>query len=176
MLCEIGAGAVPQQGTTVRAVWDDREWRILFEATDRDPWATLTGRGAPLYTEEVVEVFFDPVADLAGYFEIEVNPLNAVLEVVIRRNPRGLTKDFRWRCEGLRTAVMRTATGWAAELSIPFADVMNEPPRSGMRWRANFTRIDRPRGQERELTAWSPTYSPTFHVPDCFGIVEFAAE
>jgi len=171
---EIVSGGEPGQGTSVRAAWDAEELRVLFHARDTDAWATLTARDAPLYDEEVVEVFLDPVGDLAGYFEIEVNPLNAVLDLVLRRNRSGYAKDFSWRCEGLRTAVTKTATDWSAELSIPFRSLRDAPPRAGDRWRVNFCRIDRPPGAPRELTAWSPTGRASFHTPERFGILEFA--
>jgi hypothetical protein len=149
------------------------ETRLLFTVEDAHPYATLTGHDEPLYTEEVVEVFLDPVGDLAGYFEIEVNPLNAVLDLVIRRIPSGLRQEPGWHCEGLRTHVTRTETGWTAELSIPHASLGPDLPTPGTRWRGNFTRIDRPPGVERELTAWSPTGRPLFHVPERFGVLEF---
>ena len=168
------SGAEPQQGTSVRAVWAEDELRVLFHAADTNAWATLTERDAPLYEEEVVEVFLDPAGDLAGYFEIEVNPLNAVLDLVLRRNRSGYAKDFAWRCEGLRTAVVKSATAWSAELSIPFRSLSAAPPKAGDRWRVNFCRIDRPPGVPRELTAWSPPGRGSFHTPERFGILEFA--
>jgi hypothetical protein len=166
-------GAPPRQGTIVKSAWSADEWRILFEVADTDVRATLTERGAPLYEEEVVELFVDPIGDLECYFEIEVNPLNAVLEVVLRRNRSGYTKDFAWRCDDLRTAVRRHEAGWSAELAIPFRNLTAEAPRVGTLWRANFCRIDRPPGVERELTAWSPPGRASFHTPDRFGILEF---
>ena len=172
-LLDVVTGERPAQATRLRLAWDEAGLRVLFEATDAHPWATLTKRDAPLYTEEVVEVFLDPAGDLIGYFEIEVNPLNAVLDLVIRRQRRGLMKDFRWQCEGLRTAAARTASGWTAELSIPFASIAPAAPEPGALWRANFCRIDRPEGRPRELSAWSPTGAALFHVPERFGVVEF---
>jgi hypothetical protein len=168
-------GGVPQQGTRVRSVWDGSEWRVLFEVDDTHVWATFTERGALLYQEEVVEVFVDPVGDFETYFEIEVNPLNAVLEVVARRNRSGYLKDFAWRCDGLRTAVRRTETGWCAELAIPFRSLVADPPQPGASWRANFCRIDRPPAVERELTAWSSPGRASFHTPERFGVVDFTA-
>jgi hypothetical protein len=173
MLREVVTGAEPQQRTEVRVTWAGEELRIAFEAEDREPWATLTARDAPLYTEEVVEVFLDPVGDLAAYFEIEVNPLGAVLDLLIRRTRRGLLKDIRWQCEGLRARAAKTESGWMAELAIPSASIAPEPPMPGSRWRANFCRIDRPRGKPRELSAWSPTGVALFHVPERFGWLEF---
>ena len=173
-LRETVSGHPPKQSTCVQLAWDAAECRLLFQAEDANTWATLTERDAPLYEEEVVEVFLDPVGDLECYFEIEVNPLNAVLDLVLRRNRSGYTKDFAWRCAGLRTAVMKDAAGWRAELSIPFASLTSSPPSNGTRWRANFLRIDRPPGTERELSAWSPTGRANFHTPERFGFLEFA--
>ena len=171
---EAVSGAEPQQETSVRAVWDADELRVLFHAADTHAWATLTARDAPLYEEEVVEVFLDPAGDLESYFEIEVNPLNAVLDLVLRRNRSGYAKDFAWRCEGLRTAVVKSAAAWSAEFSIPFRSLSAAPPEAGDRWRVTFCRIDRPPGVPRELSAWSPTGRATFHTPERFGILDFA--
>ena len=169
------SGRPPKQSTRVQLAWDPFECRVLFHAEDANPWATLTDRDAPLYQEEVVEVFLDPVGDLECYFEIEVNPLNAVLDLVLRRNRSGYVKDFAWRCEGLRTVVTKDAFGWRAEISIPFSALTPAPPSNGAQWRANFLRIDRPPGIERELSAWSPTGRANFHLPQRFGFVEFGA-
>jgi hypothetical protein len=121
-----------------------------------------------------MEVFLDPVGDLQSYFELEVNPLNAVLDLVIRKNRSGVIKDFSWRCENLRTAVRNANGGWSAEFAIPFRSLIAAPPKAGERWRANFYRIDRPENRQWELSAWSPTGFPNFHVPERFGILEFA--
>lgn len=172
-LCDTVTGAAPQQATSVKLGWTPVELRVLFQCVDSHAWATLTERGAPLYEEEVVEVFLDPVGDRECYFEIELNPLNAVLEVVLRRNRSGYTKDFAWRCEGLRTAVLRDSASWTAELAIPFRSLVAEAPQRGARWSGNFFRIDRPPGQPRELSAWSPTHGGTFHVPGRFGVIDF---
>ena len=168
-------GAAPRQATRVWAAWDAEELRVLFRAEDTHIHATFTERDAPLYMEEVVEVFLDPAGDGVCYFEIEVNPLNAVLDLVLRRNRSGYRKDFAWRCEDLRTRVRREAAAWSAELAIPFRSLAAGPPQTGDIWRANFTRIDRLPEVPRELTAWSPTGFANFHVPGRFGVVEFAA-
>lgn len=174
---EAVTGAAPQQGTEVRCAWDANEWRILFHAADSDAWATMTERDASLYEEETVEVFFDPAGDLESYFEIEVNPLGAVLDIVFRKSRSGYKGDRAWDCEGLRTLVRKDAVAWTVELAIPFASVTNAPPQAGARWRVNFCRIDRPSRADsipRELTAWSPPLRANFHTPERFGIVEFA--
>ena len=169
-LRETVSGTEPRQATWIKIAWSGEELRVLFGIEDTDVWATLAERDAPLYEEEVVEVFLDPAGDLEQYFELEVNPLNAVLDLVLRRAGEGYLKDFQWRCEGLQTAVQRGPTGWHAEFSIPFASLGAAPRGS---WRANFHRIDRPPGKPWELSAWSPTGQPKFHVPSRFGVMQF---
>lgn len=166
-------GATPAQGTEVSCAWDERELRVRFVCADREPWATITQRDGPLWEEEVVEVFLDPVGDGESYFEIEVNPLGTVLDLVLRRNRSGYKKDFAWDCEGLRADVQRTAAGWEVEMAIPFASIVAEAPKAGTEWRVNFTRIDRPQDRERELSSWAPTRLGTFHAPERFGVLRF---
>ena len=173
MLVEnVGEGA-PRQGTSVTIARGAECLFVEFECEDSRPWATITRRDGPLYQEEVVEVFIDPFGDLECYFEIEVNPLNTVLDLVLRRVGKGWRKEFAWRCEGLETSAAMTANGWTALLAIPFAALVAEPPASGAVWRANFLRIDRPTGGARELSAWSPTGRNGFHEPERFGFLEF---
>ncbi len=173
LFCDVATGAAPEQATAARLAWDGQELRVLLQACDPNPWATITERDGPLWEEEVVEVFLDPVGDAESYFEIEVNPLGTVVDLACRKNRSGYAKDFAWDCEGLRTVVRRTADGWTAEFSIPFASLIAEAPRAGTKWRVNFCRIDRPENRERELTAWSPTGLRQFHVPQRFGVLEF---
>jgi hypothetical protein len=166
-------GAAPLQATRVTLSRTRAHLRLRFECEDSRPWATITRRDGPLYQEEVVEAFFDPFGDLECYFEIEVNPLNTVLDLMLRRVGKGWRKEFAWKCEGLETRAAFTAAGWMADLAIPFAAVVSRPPAPGSVWRANFVRIDRPAAAPRELSSWSPTGRNTFHEPGRFGFIEF---
>jgi len=173
MLRENLTGVAAEQSTELRIAWDAEELRVLFHSHDTNPWATLTQRDGPLWEEEVVEVFLDPTGDGECYFEIEVNPLNTVLDLVLRRNRSGYKKDLSWNCESFRSSVAHTSVGWATEMSIPFRSLACDLPRQGTIWRANFLRIDRPPNRDRELSAWSPTHRPTFHAPERFGELLF---
>ena len=177
VLSENLGGGPPAQGTRVRTSWDETFWRVRFGVDARAPWASLTQRDAALWTEEVVEVFFDPFGDGLSYFEVEVNPLGTVADLVLRRTASGWRKDFSWRVEGLIAQVHRAGSGWTAELAVPFAALGAETtPRPGNQWRVNFLRIDRPDGpgsERRELSAWSPTGMANFHRYERFGTVEF---
>jgi len=169
-LRETGSGGEPQQGTWIKVAWSPEALRVLFWVEDTYVWSTLSERDAPLWEEEAVEIFLDPTGDLQSYFEFEVNPVNAVVDLVVWPEKEEFRKDFQWRCEGLQTAVQRSPVGWCAEFSIPFASLGAAPQGS---WRANFYRIDRPRETAAEFSAWSPTGRLNFHVPERFGILEF---
>ncbi|MEI6562407.1 MAG: carbohydrate-binding family 9-like protein [Verrucomicrobiota bacterium] len=169
-LRETSSGGEPQQGTWIKVAWSPEALRVLFWVEDTCVWSTMTRRDDLLYKEEVVEIFLDPAGDLQSYFEFEVNPVNAVLDLIVWPGKEEFRKDFQWRCEGLQTAVQRSPVGWCAEFSIPFASLGAAPSGS---WRANFYRIDRPRETAAEYSAWSPTGQPKFHVPARFGILEF---
>ena len=167
-------GGPPEQATAVRIARDDRALLLRFECDDRDIWATHTQRDAPLWEEEVVEVFLAPgAADPKEYVEIEVNPLGAVFDARVE-SPEGRRESMRvdaaWNAAGLVATVDREAPGaWSADLIIPWVDLCEGPP--PRIWRANFFRIERPRGGTDEFSSWSPTFAdpPDFHRPVHFG-------
>ena len=167
-------GGVPSQATEVRLAHDASALFLRFDCDDGDVWATYTRRDAPLWEEEVVEVFIAPGdADPAAYVEIEVNPLGAVFDARVT-NPHGrrdsMHCDTSWNAPGLVVAVDRSsAPAWRVDMAIRWADLCaGNPPRS---WRANFFRIDRPRGGADEFSAWAPTFvrPADFHKPARFG-------
>ena len=164
------SGRPPVWGTEVRVGWYQDELLVLFLCQDPEPRATFTNRDDPLWEEDVVEVFIDPFGDRDCYFEFEVNPLNTVLDLFARRTRGGLRKDASWDCQRLRTATGLLAYGWVAGIAIPFSS-LGEYNRS--EWLINFCRIERPRNQPRELSAWSPTFCGTFHLPERFGSLKF---
>lgn len=172
-LLENIGGKAPKQKTEVRIWKTADDLHLLFEVEDDHIVATMRKRDDPLYEEEVVEMFLDPVGDLQSYFELEVNPLGTICDLILRRTASGWRKDFKWDFEGIQTRVTKTKTGWTCEIIIPIASITNEPPKPGTVWRVNFLRIDRPKGMPRELSAWSPTLAETFHVANRFGFLEF---
>ena len=170
------------QPTLVKAMWDDRGLFVALRVYDTDPWATKTARDDSLWEEEVVEVYVDENGDLLDYREFEVNPLGAVIDLLIPRagDQAQWRQCARWDAPGWRVAVQaypRAARPfWVAEMVFPwgiFTEAAHLPPRPGDVWRIQFYRIERPRpGDELIATSWSPT--PDFHVPETFGRLEFA--
>jgi len=158
---------------------------VGFACQDTRIYATLTARDAPLWEEEVVEIFVDDNGDGVSYVEIEVNPLNTLLDLfVLNRPPQPFRPLFDWDSVGMRHAVSvdgdprdphSADRGWQVEMAIPWADfatVPHQPPQVGDVWRINLYRIDWFEGQQ-ELYAWSPTLCEIFHVPGRFGQLVF---
>jgi hypothetical protein len=192
--------AVAAQQTVVRVARDARALHVRFDCADRDAWGTYRSRNDPIYREEAVEVFLAPgEATPRRYWELEVSPLGVLFAARVH-NPTGrradLVADTTWECRGLEwQAGPASAAGsgqdWWAALAIPWAELVDGGQAPGgsalpgpsacgpgdqlpRLWRANFYRIERPRGGEPELSCWSPTFTipPDFHRPERFGLLE----
>jgi hypothetical protein len=163
--------------TTVRLALARATLHVRFDCEDDDPWGTYLRRDDPLYEQEVVEVFLAVGdADPARYYEFEVSPVGSLLDAVVT-NPgtsrRDLRADLGWNCPGLswRATAFPEAAFWRAELAIPLRSLTDS--RASGTWRANFHRIERPRGGTDEFSSWSPTLvsPPDFHKPERFGVL-----
>ena len=159
-----------------KMLWDDEHFYFGFACQDPDIWAIYENEDDHLWEEEVVEVFIDPDGDGENYLELEVNPLNAVVDLLIYHvSPSSLKSSIDWDVTGLQTAVQVHGTvndslsrdlGWTVEIAIPWAAMVDsvdggKKPESGDTWRLNLYRIERTGGRNlksriNELTGKSP--------------------
>ncbi len=164
--------------TTFRALWSEAGLHLRFDSEDDSPWFTMTSRDDPLWEEEVVEIFLDPLGD-GRYIEVELNPANVVCD--LRRLGPGETAsdpigpmDRGFSVTGIETTVETNEDGWTGFLMLPWAGLdLPGAPEPGSSFRFNVFRIKRPGGpeapaQDAVFAAWSPTGSPSFHVPEAF--------
>lgn len=176
--------APPRLATSVAAWFDDEYLSILFSAGDDHVHATLLEHDAPLYEEDVVEIFITP-GELTRYYELEVSPRGTVFDASVD-SPDGdratMHVDRAWTCEGLIAAVRIVTESHGAMtvdtlIRIPFAALGRRTPQEGETWRANFFRVDRHPRHGDEFSAWQPTMKnpPDFHVPAAFGTLRFGA-
>lgn len=147
----------PRFATRAKMLWDDHCFYVCAEMEEPDLWATLTDRDAVIYRDNDFEVFIDPDGDTHAYYELELNALNTVWDLLLLRPYRdGGPAVNAWDIAGLRTAVHLEGTlnqpgdtdrGWSVEIAFPWA-VLREcagresPPREGDRWRVNFSRVE----------------------------------
>ena len=179
----------PPYGTRFRALWSGAGLHLRFDADDDAPWHTMTRRDAPIWEEEAVEIFLDSEDD-GRYIEVELSPANVVCD--LRRAAPGAVAadpipvpsgvmDRGFDVPGLETSAVRTAAGWTGTLFLPWAGLgRSGPPPPGAALPFNVFRIKRPGGPEAPaegaiFAAWAATGSPSFHVPEAFRPMRFAA-
>jgi hypothetical protein len=170
-------GGRPRLATSVRVGLRDDTLCVRFDGRDDGVVATLTERDAPVWQEDVFEVFLASSEPPHVYYEIEVNPLGAIYDARVHSpelSRASMRVDTSWDCPGLAARVTRRPERWSAMLRIPLSPLHGgmRPPR----WRANFYRIDR--GNPDEYSAWAPTLSDPvdFHVPERFGWLHLPRE
>ncbi|HEY2828637.1 MAG TPA: carbohydrate-binding family 9-like protein [Thermoanaerobaculia bacterium] len=170
-------GETARQRTTAAVYFDDEMLTVVFAGIDDRVVATHLEHDAPLWQEDVVEVFLSP-SRVTDYFELEVNPLGTTFDARIE-SPDGarstMTTDLAWTCEGLFAGIRRDGEAFNVVIRIPFASLGRRTPEDGETWRGNFFRIDRDPTLGDEFLAWIPTLRipPDFHVPAAFGTLRF---
>ena len=179
--------------TSFRALWTGDGLYLRFDASDREPWNTMEERDDPIWDEEVVEIFLDLDGSGAHYAEVELSPANVVCDVRMIQGSPDKKMDLAWDLAGLSTRVLPRAGGlsglsswsgllflpWDGFASLPSARNVSLPPEKGDTWRFNVYRIERPGGKNAPnenavFAAYSPTGSPSFHVPASFQGFVFA--
>lgn len=147
----------PRFSTRVKMVWDDGYFYVGAELEEPHVWATLTERDSIIFNDNDFEVFIDPDGDTHTYFELEINALNTVWDLLLVRPYRdGGPAVHAWDIQGLKTAVAVNGTlndsddkdkGWTIEIAIPLAVISEglpgkKLPEPGDIWRVNFSRVE----------------------------------
>ncbi len=147
----------PRLRTRVKMLWDDEFFYVAADMEEPDVWATLTERDSVIYHENDFELFIDPDGDTHDYYELEINALNTVWDLLLLRPYRdGGPAVHAWDIAGLKTAVHVRGTintpgdsddGWSVEIALPWkilkeAAPGRRAPVAGERWRVNFSRVE----------------------------------
>ncbi len=172
--------------TRIKMLYSQTGLYVLFDGEDRALTATLEGDYLKLWTEDVFEFFFWTDEQHPIYFEYEISPLGYELPLIIPNFDGAFFGWIPWQYEGDRVTQKAVAIlagpqtsgaeieGWRAEVFVPYdllAPLPNVPPQPGMRWRANFYRIDYDDGKTT-YWSWSPI-ERTFHEYERFGTIIF---
>jgi hypothetical protein len=147
----------PYVETRARLMWDSSYLYVAAELKETDVWAWLTERDAVIYHDNDFEVFIDPNMDAHEYYELELNALNTVWDLLLIKPYRdGGPAVNAWDIQGLKTAVAIQGTlnrpgdidtGWTVEIAFPWT-VLREcahrttPPQEGDQWKINFSRVE----------------------------------
>ena len=147
--------------TRAKMLWDREYFYFAFVCQDADMWAIYENEDDHLWEEEVVEIFIDPDGDGKNYLELEINPHNQIVDLLIYAVTPEWHSSIDWDIAGLKTAVQAHGTvndslaqdeGWTAEIAIPWAAIADSVtggtrPVPGDIWRLNLYRIERKGGR-----------------------------
>jgi hypothetical protein len=161
----------PRHRTRVQMLWDDTYFYIGAYLEEPHLWATLTERDSIIFQDNDFEVFIDPDGDTHNYYELEMNALNTVWDLLLVKPYRdGGPAVHSWDIQGLKTGVHLMGTlndpsdrdkAWTIEIALPFAVLKEcipgkpERPAPGEQWRVNFSRV------EYRLETQGGTYAKT---------------
>ena len=172
--------------TEVRLLWDERFLYLRFTCEDDAIHLPETGRDAPLYRGDVVQVFIDAKGDSRQVIEVLCNANNDVqdLQILLTTEPRSdenlqLRSDVEerdywicqdWNASGLRTAAAKDEkagrrTGWRVEMAIPAKALLRRLGERALRpmtLRANLVRYEwqPPPGPNQEWSLLSMNWAP----------------
>ncbi len=75
----------PKHNTKVKMLWDDSCLYVAAYLEEHHIWATLTERESIIYLDNDFEVFIDPDNDGLNYFELEINALGTVWDLMLTK-------------------------------------------------------------------------------------------
>jgi hypothetical protein len=147
----------PRLRTRAKMLWDDEYFYVGAEMEEPDVWATLTERDSVIFRDNDFELFVDPDGDTHGYYELEINALGTVWDLMLLKPYRdGGPAIHGWDIAGLKTAVDVRGTinrpgdtdeGWTVEIAMPWKALAEaapgrRAPKPGEQWRINFSRVE----------------------------------
>jgi hypothetical protein len=168
--------AVPNHATEIRVQWTLNHLYFLFICPylelNLKPDATTSTETNELWNWDVAEVFVgSDFENIRRYKEFEVSPQGEWVDLDIDLDSPHPEAGWLWNSSCQVSARIDVSQRiWYGFMRIPYSAVDDRPAAAGNVLRINFYRCQGPEPNHKEI-AWQPTYNPTFHVPESFGIL-----
>ena len=162
--------------TQARLLWDDEYLYFLADMVDVELISASADDGARLWLGDVFELFFKPAEDSTGYYEFQVNPAGARLNMYLPHRARDAYDRWRTsRAFAWTVYVRKSDTGWAASGRIPWSDFAptGGMPRPGDTWRFALCRYDYTSGRSPVLSSTARLRQADFHRHEEWGQLLF---
>jgi hypothetical protein len=146
----------PVYRTRVKMLWDEEYFYIAAELEEPHLWATFTERETIIFHENNFEVFIDPNGDTHNYYELEINALGTIWDLLLPKPYRnGGAPISAWDVAGFKYGINLRGTLndpsdrdtlWTLEMAFPWkilkeAAPGKRKPHPGEQWRINFSRV-----------------------------------
>ncbi|MBL8025798.1 MAG: carbohydrate-binding family 9-like protein [Fibrobacteres bacterium] len=183
LMVETVNGDAPQQKCEAALMYDSNSLYALFICEESLPLAVYRNHDDPVYEENAVELFIDPLGTGRVYYELEVNPLNTRFDALIINDigTNGVRRGKRfqgftgWNPASFDSRSFVEDGTWCVVLKIDFADLFiasASAPKPGDEWRGNLFRIDYD-GKNQRFDSWSPNFVADYHSTSRFGVWKF---
>ncbi|MFD2555923.1 carbohydrate-binding family 9-like protein [Sphingobacterium tabacisoli] len=195
----------PRFDTKVKMLWDENYLYLYARLDEPHIWGTLTQHDAIIYHDNDFEVFLKPSDRQSLYYEIEINALNTIMDLMMAKAYRiGGEAIMHWDVKNLKSAVHIEGTlnnptdvdsYWSIEMAIPFASLGTfgkaPTPRVNDFWQINFSRVQwqhviengeyKRKKENGKLLAednwvWSPIGVINMHYPERWGYIQFVEQ
>ncbi|MGP1621123.1 MAG: carbohydrate-binding family 9-like protein [Candidatus Cryptobacteroides sp.] len=178
----------PLQKTYVKFLYDKDNLYIGAIIKENNIRAKLNKRDDIIWKDNDFEVFLDPFFDGKLYYELEVNALGTVMDLLMEKPYKDKGSFLlNWDIQGLKLKVNRTGSlnddsdrddNWCVEMAIPFDALKRnfQDPRDNKIWRLNLSRVQWNRPDKEENWVLSPTGIVDIHHPDKWAYLRFVSK
>jgi len=171
---------VPHHRTEILLQWTPTNLYALFICPYLQlhvkPNPNLASETNELWTHDVAEIFIgDDFTNVWRYREFEVSPQGEWVDLDVNLNNPPHEAGWVWE-SGIQVAarICVPSRTWYAFMRIPWLSISNHSPDIGDQFRVNFYRCQGS-DPDRKYITWQPVHRPSFHTPECFGILTLAA-
>ncbi|UIR54947.1 carbohydrate-binding family 9-like protein [Sphingobacterium sp. SRCM116780] len=192
----------PAYKTELKMLWDSTYLYVYAKLYDPHIWADIKKHDEIVYLNNDFEIFLKPNLHQAEYYEVEVNALQTIFDLMLTKPYRfGGEAITHWDLKNLKSAVyvngslnnpQDTDSFWSVEFAIPHQSIyaFGKPmmPKPNDYWLCNFSRVqwqhevinDQYRRKtknnkilEEDNWVWSPIGLINMHYPERWGYIQF---
>lgn len=168
---------VPKYRTEVRTRWTKQNLYFLFicpyQHLNLKPDPKTSTETYELWNWDVAEVFIGAdFNDIKRYKEFEISPRGEWIDLDIDLHQSRHESGWTWN-SGFEVSarIDRGARVWYGAMKIPYSAIDTRPAAPGRILRCNLFRSQGPASDRREI-AWQAPMAKTFHIPECFGLLQ----